>query len=254
MASSTADRLKARGLDTDFLCWLEGEADRLPRRDAVRKLKAEQLMAAVRAAVWLRQLRGHHTPIGPVVEPASREAWENRYYLLEVFLLEAVKSTFFFSMFRQHDDLEALERVLLTLLPESCSVVYKADILYLRRKGYPQTLPFSRDSLPRRRSGGKPESEQTERMRAAIAYVQSVSETAFDDLADFWNECAKSSTVYQPDAIRSRLRKGHFWHRRPEAAKDFLEHWFHIYHGDLKGVYPVPFPLSRELREAYGIE
>lgn len=247
MKPSIVDKLKHQGLDTDFLCWLEGEADRLPRWGAVRKLKAEQLVAAIRGAVWLRQLAGH---LG-VTLPTSPEAWESRYYLLEVYLLDVVKSTLFFSLFKQHDDLEALEHVLLTLLPESSSDVYRADFLHLRRKGYPETLPFSVDNMRGRPSGGKPESEQTGRMRAAVAYVQTVSDSPYDDLAQFWNKCAGSGTEYHPDIIRSRLRKGHFMHRQPGAAQKFLEKWKDVYNGYLIGVSPVPFPLSRELREVY---
>jgi len=65
MEHSIAKKLKARGLDTDFLCWLEGEADRLPRWAAVRKLKPEQLVAAIRAVVWLRQLDSEPEVIAP---------------------------------------------------------------------------------------------------------------------------------------------------------------------------------------------
>ena len=88
-------------------------------------------------------------------------------------------------------------------------------------------------------------------MRQSPTYVESVSDIPYDDLAEFWNQCAGSSTVYQPDMIRSRLRKGHFMHRQPGATKRFLEKWKDVYNGRLIGVHPIPFPLSRELLEAY---
>jgi len=248
MESSIAERLKGRGLDIDFLLWLEGEADRLPKWGAVRKLKSDQLVAAIRAAVWLRQLDSDPDVIGPT----SPEAWESRYSLLEVYLLDVVKSTFFFSLLKRHDDLEALEHVLLTLLPKSSSDVYRADFLRLRRKGYPETLPFSRDDIRPRRSGGKPKSEQTDRMRAAVAYLRTVSERPFEDLAEFWNECSGREDVgYDPAAIRSRLRKGNPMDLRAGAAERFFKYWKCVYDGDLIFVSPAPFPLSPELRRAY---
>jgi hypothetical protein len=40
-------------------------------------------------------------------------------------------------------------------------------------------------------------------------------------------------------------------HRRPGAGQNFLKKWKDVYNGRLITVSPVPFPLSRELREAY---
>ena len=92
--------------------------------------------------------------------------------------------------------------------------------------------------------------EQTDRMRAAIAHVATVSKSQYSDLAAFWNECLKTAK-YDPLALRDRLRKGHVLNRTAETAKGLLEHWTMIYNLDLRAVFPGPFPPSRELEELW---
>lgn len=238
-------KLRELGLDTEFLCWLEGEAERLPRIDAVRSLKAEELVAAVRAFAWLEGLECDPLAVAPVLP----EQWRLRYFELGSLLWNSLKNGLFFSLLTQHEDLAALEHVLEMLLPESNQKDYQDDFRRLRRKGLPFRVPFSADRR-RPRGGGKPESEQTARMRAALAYVRTVSDTPYVDLADFWNECA-GSTNYGPNEIRSRLRKGHPLRRTPEAAERLLDHWTTIYRGNLMVVFPGPFPLSGELSKLF---
>jgi hypothetical protein len=91
-----------------------------------------------------------------------------------------------------------------------------------------------------------------DRMRAAVAYVRSVSERPFEDLAEFWNECSgREDARYDPDANKSRLRKGYPMHQLAGAGGRFLECWKRVYDGELIFVSPAPFPLGPELQQAY---
>jgi hypothetical protein len=149
-------------------------------------------------------------------------------------------------------DLEALEKVLGALLPESSTTQFRQDIHHLRRQGEPKPPEFYATSKALPRSGGVPESEETSRMRAATEYLRSKgSSCPFRDLADFWTECARKrggNEEYHPDSLRSRLRKGR--HDLHGEGFVLLECWWDIYHsGDLRIVFPGKFPLSRELRE-----
>lgn len=246
MKTSTTEKLSRLGLDIDFLRWLEGEADRLPRLDAVARVRPDDFLGAVRAAAWLRQLFAQPD----AVVPRLAEEWNSRYWLLEEFLWVAMRWSSVSSFLRTPADLAALETVLETLLPKSSSERYKADIWDLRRKGYPALLrSVAQGQRPRR--GGKEISEQTRRMRAAVSYVQTVSRTPYADLADFWNESTKRSPrAYQPDEIKSRLRKEQFPERRHATGQDLLEFWTDIYNGKLRAVFPGPWPLSNEIIEA----
>ena len=170
---STRDDLAKKGADVDFLIWLEGEDDRLPRLDALRKLTAEQLAAAIRAASWLREFEFNPS----VVPEDERERWESRYRLLDVFLCQALR--FSGNPFSTARDLEILEEVLEELLPKSSWERHRRDILTLRNKGQPLDLSaYSQGGRPR---GGSPEREQTHRMRAAIAHLQNFSNRPYKD-------------------------------------------------------------------------
>jgi len=247
MRNTTTQKLKRLGLDTDFLCWLEGKADRLPHLEAVRKLKDADLAAAIRVTAWLKQLQPE------AIAPKPAEWWNGRYGLLESFLFRILKTTMHYSVARTPEDLAALSRVLKALLPESSAKEYLDDMRLLRRNSnrVGTLQQIRKDSIvhkmfrPQRRAGRKPESEQTQRMRAAVAYVKSVSQTPYTDLANFWNECRGSD--YDPRAIESRLRKGRPVYRTPEAASDFLGHWWDIYNGQFWKVFPGPFPLTPKL-------
>lgn len=241
MEGPISNKLREKGLDTRFLVWLEGKADRLPRIHAVRKVKGDTFAAAIRAAGWLRQLWTQPSKI----EPLQPEDWEYRYVLLEEFLWSSLKWSGAYALLTLNEDLAELETVLDTLLPASSWESYRQDIFHLRRKGQPGQLP---KELSRRPSGGTAPSEETGRMRAAVAYISMFSETPYSDLTQLWNEAR--GTEYQPDAIKDRLRKGHPLHRSPAAAQRFLESWRSIYYArDLRPVYPGRFPLSRELAE-----
>jgi hypothetical protein len=243
------EKLRELGLDVDFLRWLEGEAERLPRLDAARKLKPEEFVAAVRAVAFLEGLQ--HDPAA--IAPASPEEWNYRYTVLREFLRVCLRHTGF-SILGQDKDLAALEHVLETLLPESSREPYDTDFRQLRRKNYPKRLPpdvlRGIGQLKRPRRGGRPESEQTERMRAAVSYMTTATDAPYDELAEFWNECTWSGK-YDGDSIRGRLRKGNPLNREPEMAQGTLRGWQRVYRGDLMSVFPGPFPLSRELLDLW---
>jgi len=237
-----SQKLRERGLDIRFLQWLEGKEDRLPRLYAVHQLEGEELAAAIRAAAWLRQLCSQPN----VVAPSSMETWESRYKLLEDFLCATLLWSMTGSTLCLKEDLEMLEHVLDTLLPKSSWRQYSIDILDLRKKSQPPRFP----NYVGRPSGGKNQSEETDRIRAAIAYVTTVSKAPYADLAGFWNECLKTEK-YQAASIKSRLRKGHYLNRTVGASERLLEHWKAIYDLDLRRVFPGPFPPSRELEELW---
>ena len=237
MNASVTDKLSGLGLDPDFLTWLEGKNDRLPRLHYLPEIRDEDLAAALRATVWLKQLF-----LDPeLISPQDPDDWVKRYRLLDCFLSECLR--YRMMMADQCKDLEKLESVLTKLLPASSWKQHREDIAQLRRRGMPQRFEFS--SV---RSGGKPESEQTDRMRAAVRYISEVSKTPFVDLAEVWNE--RLGTDYQPDEIKDRLRIKS--RRRAVIGADgyyALERWKSAYALDLIVLFPGPFPLSSELAE-----
>src|ERR1700694_1122920 len=76
-----SQKLRQKGLDTAFLQWLEGKADRLPRLHAVRQVKGADFAAAIRAAGWLLQLWTQPDKIAPL----TPKDWRARYGLLQDF-------------------------------------------------------------------------------------------------------------------------------------------------------------------------
>ena len=239
--------LAKNGADVDFLIWLEGKDDRLPRLEALRKLTAEQLAVAIRAATWLREVQ-----FNPGLVPEDdRESWESRYQLLDAFLCQALR-------FSRNDlsvgrDLEVLENVAEELLPQSSWESYRIDILALRSQKQPLDLSAYNHKGPPR--GGSPEKEQTHRMRAAIAYLENFSDRPYKDLTDLWNE-ALPAPIYDVDTITQRLRtkpgtKGQIWTSK-EAAVEAYSFWHDLYFCKREGfmrAFPGPFPPSRELRD-----
>lgn len=147
MKPSTAERLRRLGLDTEFLRWLEGEGDRLPRLDAVRRVQPDDFLAAVRAVTWLRQLFAQPK----AVAPQSAKEWNSRCHLLEEFLWVSMKWSGTYSFLKTRADLEALERVLERLLPKSSWERYRADIL---PKGLPLVACVDSEG-PRSKAGWK---------------------------------------------------------------------------------------------------
>lgn len=237
---SIGEKLTKRGLDVEFLAWLEGKEQRLPDPHRVRKVKDKDFVAALRAVDWLS---GHFSE-PELISPAIPEQWLARFDLLEQFLSAAVRWSVTYYLTSTAADLEALERVLEELLPRSSWQQYRKDIEHLRKRGLPLTLEKSKPKA----SGGTGQSEQTMRMRAAVRYVSWVSGTPFVDLAEFWNE-QQSETVYQPDQIQGRLRKGHDSTRGAGTTERLLAFWRRIYGGDLRDVFPGPCPVSRALEK-----
>jgi hypothetical protein len=234
-------RLRKQGIDTGFLIWLEGEADRLPRVSAIRHLTGEQLASAIWAAGWLRD-----ASLTPDLEAAYRsDAWEQRYRVLESFLFAALGLRRTFRIPKLHEDLQALEAVLEALLPPSSREKYVEDIRYLRLHKHPSDVLRTLRG-PRKKTGGKPESEQTRRMRAAVTYLRPLSPRPFVDLTDFWNE-SLASQVYGEDEIKQRIR-------RKESITEDATFWKGIYRLQRAALYqtfPGPFPWSEELRKLY---
>ena len=209
MDQLVGERLRRLGLDVEFLAWLEGPGERLPYLDRVRKIQGEEFAAALRAVAWLTQ----HFSEPELISPHIPEEWLDRYDLLQKFLVTALSWSSVYHATSVSKDLGTLERVLTELLPASSWDRYRKDICHLRNHGHPMRLP----KMPAKASGGKGQSEQTMRMRAAVTYVSSVSRTPYADLAAFWNE-RQTAVVYQPDEIRDRLRKGHPLSKGPGAT------------------------------------
>ena len=242
MKQSVSEKLKGRGLDIEFLAWLEGEEPRVPDLECIRKVKDADFAAAIRAAEWLAQ----HFSEPQLIAPHTSDAWQARYELLEQFLHAALGSSLFYHALSVTEDLEALERVMETLLPSSFWTEYREDIHHLRKQGLPLRLP-ERKAKP---SGGTGTSEQTMRMRAAVQAVSSISKTPYGDLARFWNE-RLGTEKYNAQQLKDRLRKGGALSRGAGAAERSVEYWRRVYEGDFRAVFPGPFPLSPGLKERY---
>lgn len=240
---SLSERLKGLGLDVEFLAWLEGDQDRLPQLDRIREIKDRDFAAAIRATVCLAQLFSDEK----VISPQKPDQWLARYGLLQEYLYGALQSSLYYHANSTAQDLGTLEEVLETLLPRSFWEGYRKDFFHLRKQGLPADIPAAKPKP----AGGVKESEQTRRMRAALAYVRRRSKTAYADLAAFWNE-RLGTEKYTAEGIKARLRKGHFMNRTEGAAQGSIEFWESVYRGDLRAAYPGPFPLSPKLRERYG--
>ena len=239
MKQSPGEKLKGLGLDVEFLAWLEGEDQRLPDLEQVRKVKDADYAAAIRAAEWLAQYFADEERIFP----NSPEQWLERYELLEGFLRNALGLTLFYHGSSIAQDLEALERVLKTLLPAESWKAYREDISHLRKLRLPERLP----AIKPKPSGGAKQSERTWRMRAAVTYIADVSKTPYGDLARFWNE-RLSTAKYSAGYIKNRLRKGDPLRLTEGAVVGGLERWLRIYRGDLRDVFPGPFPLNEKMK------
>jgi hypothetical protein len=233
---------KLKRLDVEFLAWLEGEEQRLPDIERVRKVKDADFAAAIRAVEWLCQ----HFSDPELISPHMPDAWLARYDRLEQFLYAALGSSLFYHALSAAEDLAALERVVETLLPLSFWEEYRKDIQHLQEHGLPLRLP----KVKAKPSGGTRQSEQTTRMRAAVRYVSRVSKTPYGDLARFWNE-RLGKEKYDPQQIKDRLRKGHPLRKGDGAAERSLEYWQSVYRGDLRWVFPGPFPFHPKLKERY---
>jgi hypothetical protein len=235
-----SEKIRNLGLDVEFLVWFEGEEPRLPDLERVRKVDDADFAAAIRAAEWLAQ---HFSDPG-LIAPHQPERWLGRYELLEQYLHAALGSSLFYHVTSVAEDLDALERVMEELLPQIFWQVYRDDIRHLRKQRLPLRFPKSK-AKP---SGGRKQSEQTVRMRVAVTYVSSVSKMPYGDLARLWNERLRMER-YSSQQIKDRLRKGRRLARGEGATQRAVEHWKLIYEGDLRAVFPGPFPLVPELKK-----
>jgi len=71
--------LRGRGVDTEFLYWLEGDGQWLP---LARRVDLKDLLEAFRAVFWLQQ----HAGQSALVAPDTIDEWDARYTLLRNFL------------------------------------------------------------------------------------------------------------------------------------------------------------------------
>jgi hypothetical protein len=242
MKESISEKLERLDQDPELLAWLEGEEPRVPDPNRIRKVKDADFAAAIRATEWLAQ----HWTNPEVIAPQKPEEWNARYLELRDFLYGALEWSLFYHALSASEDLEALERVLTTLLPTDFWTEHREDIRNVRKKGLPLSLP----KMEAKPSGGTGPSEQTMRMRAALLLVSSVSQTPYGDLARFWNG-RLGKEKYTAEGIKDRLRKGDTWSRGKGAAERTLDYWRRVYQGDLRAVFPGPFPLSPKLKELY---
>lgn len=237
LKSAIYNKLKQQGIDVDFLVWLEGREDRLPRVENILKVKPGDYAVSIVTAVWLAQFFAHPE----IIAPSKPSEWSSRYKILQQFLINALRQSL--STRRKHRarDLALLEATLKALLPESACTQYAKDIRALRKSREPKSFE---DAIQRHR-GGKRESEETSRMRAAIEHLKTKSNRKWQDLAELWNE--RRGGMYQPDELSSRLRKG----PRDEAEKGAgaLVFWRDIYRGDFTAIFGGRFPLSPKLEE-----
>ena len=228
-----SQKLQAKGVDLRFLAWLEGPEERLPRIDRVCKVSGEKLAAAIRAASWLRS----RFDDPELIAPSPPQEWRQRYQMIEGFLVGALRYSMTCSSSSRASELAALEEVLKELLPPQNVRVYERDIQLLRRRGQPEQI-IRRPGSRRRPSGGRRESEETQRMKAAIEYLKEYSRQPYPDLADFWN-AVQDKREYLPDEIRNRIRKG-----VESRRSDLLPFWREIYKGNLGPAFPGPFPFT----------
>jgi hypothetical protein len=239
---STSDKLGALGLDLDFVGWLEGASERLPHLNQLRRVPLADLAVALRAAAWLAQQVANPA----VVQGDEAKNWLDRYRILQAFLVYSLKSTLMYSRQRRVEDLETLDDVMSKVFPSDVRKRYRDDIEGLIKVGLPACYGQDVKCKP---TGGRPESEQSWRMRAAAEYVSQVSESPYLDLADFWNE--RRETDYQPDEIKDRLRKSvspdEKRKRRVPGGEGALEFWRAIYEGDSSSFLPVRFPYSSDV-------
>lgn len=231
------ETLRQRGLDIDFVAWLEGNVRRLPDFNAAWKLTDAELAGAIRAAAVLW---GDAQEAGLSI---SREKW--RFDVLEQFVWNLLRASM--RLDRRTRDFARLSKVLKTVLPPDSRRVYEVAIEAVRKPRIPDEL--WRSGRQRAVRWAKHESEQTNRMRAAIACVGQVTQDPYAALATIWNSLGRDYD-YDPGNLRSRLRKGHKINRTPQMAQAMLDFWKGIYQApDWRFVSLGPFPLSPEMEQ-----
>ncbi len=234
MKLSAAERLRGLGGDVDFLLWLEGDREWLPRIRRICDVNAAHYAAAVRGAVWLTSQFAHPDRIGP----DSPDQWRERYQDLERFLINALRQSMACRTLRHHEDLEALEDVLEILLPEQTVERYRRDIRELRKLGKPdrsEDLDIKPRDQRRQRTGGRRQPERVDRLRAALEHLRSITRAPYRDLAELWNEHL-GEEKYIADRMRQLLRKG------PQTGPQLLAFWRGVHDGDFRHVFPGDFP------------
>ena len=134
---------------------MEGDEERFPDFQSAYKMDERELLGAVRVVSWLEQvsllnpewLSSDRAYRSGEFKPNPEAPWEMsiegqrrseelraRYSILKKFLLFVIDSMLSWELAR---DLEALEKVCQTLLPESSWRPFRADILLLRKRGHP---------------------------------------------------------------------------------------------------------------------
>lgn len=226
-------KLRAAGLDPEFLAWLEGKDDRVPRLELIQKISPKTFASAILAVAWI----GGHIGVPGAMQDQDIRTFSSRYRLLELFLIAATKQNMAARRQMRQSDLTRLGEIIDVLLPESTAREYKEEIIVFAEEAQPAHALRA----GARRRGGPPESEETRRMRAAVEYLKQVSDQPYRDLADFWND--RHGTEYDADSISARLRKG----STKEGAVS-LAYWLGVYNCEFSRVFPGPFPLSPKLQ------
>ena len=111
MKPSVSEKLQGFGLDVEFLAWLEGEEQRLPDLEQVRKVQDGDFARRSVLPSGLRSISANR------ISPHTPESWLARYELIDQFLHGALKSSLFYRTTSAAEDLDALERVLGTFAP-----------------------------------------------------------------------------------------------------------------------------------------
>ena len=228
---TTAERLKQKGVDVDFLLWLEGDDERLIKTARAARIPGRRYAEAIRAAVWLQSQFAHPERLGE----STPDAWRERYdHLLGVLWNGLLLSTTAHRAERPQD-LEALEAILDEVMPPQLVQMYVDDIRRLRRRGQPVRIEKLAGDFSAPRRGGKEQSEKFQRMRAAVEYLRPFTRKPYKDLADLWNEYDEKNS-YVADQMRDQLKKG------PQNAEQLLAFWRKVYEGDFRAVFPGPTP------------
>lgn len=227
------EELRRRGVDIEFVEWLEGAERKLPDFHAAYELSDKEIAGAIRALAILRD----------ELRQAGATGDEQEFELLEVFLWNIAKHSAHPST--RTKDLAHLSAVLDTVLPPTIAASFKKVIERIRKPQIPDSA-WTRTGNGRGRGGwGRREDEQTNRMRAAIAYLSKSTEQPYAALARIWNHFGGD---YHPDEIFGRLRKGHLLDRA--MAREILDHWEHVYRGDAGHVFVGPFPIGLKRERA----
>lgn len=238
MSQSAREVLAEASADVDFLVWLEGAEDFLPRYSRLRTLSLKTYADAICAASWLLSL-AHSSEI---VHSEETNEWIERYRLLQQFIYGSLR--FAYNRDQITAELVSLKDILRELLPTTAWESYIEDIQRIQRSGYAIQLPKTK----MKRRGGTGQSEQTNRMRAAIEYTTQYTTKPYHLLTELWNDISTAND-YDANNIQKRVNKNIVGAPSFEQA---LEFWKRIYYeGDCRDVWPGPFPPSKKLQDVW---